>query len=455
LLELIEKEEDFHTIEKYFHMRVQELINVSQQYKQKHENIRMIIDNAIFFRNREFSSKFENRGQEFSFSLQTELKSYIINPDAEDTYVTSLDQEICKEIRLKQLESMSNIHEETPMEVDNLKNFLNFIDQNNKHQNVALNDIPPHIISSKPTTKQFPEHKKKETIGNKINYVIEDLLEAKANSSTKTQSTMLTQKEYDQIKKSKKHEYGENVFLKEFTQKFIKRETIDKKILRGFRKYLKKESSKVLKNLEHKKFWIIFIKDNILPPMKLVNSELKINIEFKSFSIRYMIWLFGQPEAKNLYKEFISKNGENIFKNLLESINTNSKTEKDFNKFTKNLHHYIFNLTKIYGNIELESQHDNSIAPVTPVCPIPPGSDNDNIIEGLYGPDLNLKKDNFLNNYRNRSSNRLVEELQDEEENLLLDDLYFQNSYGDLNVSNDVINEHANYNSNDNNLLEE
>jgi len=303
--------------------------------------------------------------------------------------------------------------------------------------------------------KQFPEHKKKENIGNKINYVIEDLLEAKANSSTKTESTMLTHKEHDQVKKGKKHEYGENAFLKEFTQKFIKRETIDKKILRGFRKYLKKEASKVLKNLEYKKFWIIFIKDNILPPMKLVNSDLKIDVEFKSFSIKYMIWLFSQPEARNLYKEFITKNGDKIFKNLLESITTNTKTEKDYLKFIKNLQHYIFNLTKIYGNIELET-HQNDIAPVTPVCPIPPpGHENDNIIEGLYGPDLSLKKDNFLNNYRNRSSNRLVEDLQDEEENLLLDDLYFQNSYGDLNVSHDVINEHVNYNSNDNNLLEE
>jgi len=162
---------------------------------------------------------------------------------------------------------------------NNIQNFLNFIDQSNK-QPLSFN-VPPHIFQDKTANEEgFQQLKKKDkNVGNKINYVIEDLLEAKANSSTMTESTVLTQKLINKKnKKNKNDDYNENSFLKEFTQKFIKRETIDKKILRAFRKYLKKESSKILKTLESKKFWIIFIKENILPPMKLVNSELKINV---------------------------------------------------------------------------------------------------------------------------------------------------------------------------------
>jgi len=164
-----------------------------------------------------------------------------------------------------------------------------------------------------------------------------------------------------------------------------------------------------------------------------------------------MSWLLAQPEAKTVYKDFAMKNGDKLFKSLIESINPETKTEKDYAKFVKNLHYYIFNLARVYGNIEL----DNSIAPVTPVCPIPPTTEQENIIDGIYGPDIDLKKDNFLNNYRNRSSHLLDEDIINEEEELLLNDLYFQNSYGDLNVTNDVINENVNENICDNFLNEE
>ena len=179
--------------------------------------------------------------------------------------------------------------------------------------------------------------------------------------------------------------------------------------------------------------------------MKSFNSELKINIEFKSFSIKYMTWLFSQSESKNLYKDFISKNGEKIFKGLLESINTDIKSEKDYSKFIKNLHYYINNLTKIYGNIEIENIQ---LAPVSPIPPI------NSFLEELYGPDINIKKDNFLNIYRNRSKSRLEEDVVNEQEEILLNDLFFQNSYGDLNVSNDNFNENLNDYAADNILNE-
>jgi hypothetical protein len=104
------------------------------------------------------------------------------------------------------------------------------------------------------------------------------------------------------------------------------------------------------------------------------------------------------------------------------------------------LHFYIFDLPKIYGSPELNQDS----APVTPNCPIPP---TDNIIiDGIYGPDLKTKEENFLNLNRNRSRNKLDDSYLNQEEDYLLNDLYFQNSYGDLNLSKDDANEGLNYN---------
>ncbi len=316
---------------------------------------------------------------------------------------------------------------------------MNFIDEDNKQNNI-LQVIAPTFSSFKDKGEQPKKQKKS---GNKINFVIEDLLEAKANASTVTASTQLTNKVVkDQVKENKMNVFSENTFLKEFTQKFIKREVIDKKIIRAFRKYLKKESSVILKRIECKKFWIIFIKDNLLPPMKLFNSDLKINVEFKSFSVKYLTWLLSQSEAKNLYKEFINKNGEKLYKGLVESIKFDNQSDKDYTKFTKNLYYYINNLTKIYTAIEIENHHLS--APHSPVCPVPPSQNI--LVDGLYEPDFKANEDKFLNFNRTRSNHRFEEELTNEEELLLLNDLYYQNSFNDLNLSKASISENMNDN---------
>jgi len=190
--------------------------------------------------------------------------------------------------------------------------------------------------------------------------------------------------------------------------------------------------------------------------MKLTNNEIGIEVEFKSFSIKFMKWLFGLHDANKLYQEFVKKNGEKIFKSLIESVTIGQNNEKDYSKFVKNLHHYIFNLTKIYGTIEIEDSTSAPVTAATPVVPIPAAeaSPIDNIMDDIYGPDFILKSDNFLNVYRSRSNNRIVEELRDEEE-LLMNDLYFQDSYGELNVSKDIVNENIKDISMDNLLNEE
>jgi len=103
-------------------------------------------------------------------------------------------------------------------------------------------------------------------------------------------------------------------FFKDFSVKFTKRENIDKKILRKFRKFLKDKTKKNMINWEmlglnnvQKKFWICFIGDNLLPPMKYVNKESNENVDFKSFNTNYMVWLLSHKGSVELYDLYLNE----------------------------------------------------------------------------------------------------------------------------------------------------
>ncbi len=247
-------------------------------------------------------------------------------------------------------------------------------------------------------------------------------LEENTTLSTKTDSSSSSRKKSSRVE-------CEIPFLKEFNQKFIKREYIDKKIMRKFRKYLKKEWSIIEKEVDNKEFWSRFIKENILPPFKFFVPETKNTHEFKTLSIKFLKWFFAIRDSKKLYRIFINKNGESIYNSLVNSIQkTDKKTEIE--KFTKDLQIYLFDLPKIYSSIWNEEQ----MPPVTP-------NQEGLIIDGLFGPEINDKtKDSFLSSYRRRPKNRSSDE--DRAENKLND--MFHNSFSDLNISNDSGNDSRN-----------
>ena len=82
----------------------------------------MIIDNFMYFRNREFTKKFQEYFLFFSF-LKIELQNYINNRDDLIAYHSTLDDEICKQIKLLQNESLLNIEEDQKIENDNVRKF--------------------------------------------------------------------------------------------------------------------------------------------------------------------------------------------------------------------------------------------------------------------------------------------------------------------------------------------
>ena len=99
--------------------------------------------------------------------------------------------------------------------------------------------------------------------------------------------------------------------LREFKFKFTKRENIDKKILRKFRKYLKEKRQKktdcemeIENIIQNNKFWTDFINKNLLPPFIYTEEEK----EFKSFNTKYMFWIFEHSYSYELYNNFIQYN---------------------------------------------------------------------------------------------------------------------------------------------------
>ena len=125
--------------------------------------------------------------------------------------------------------------------------------------------------------------------------------------------------------------------LKEFQFKFTKRENIDKKILRKFRKFLKDKSKKnfyeVTKILSNSKFWYDFITQNLMPPFNYLTEKK----EFKSFNTTYMSWVFEHKFSLELYNIFIKYSFNNLCEHFQYIYHLNNNNEE-------------FNQLKIYLN---------------------------------------------------------------------------------------------------------
>jgi hypothetical protein len=136
-------------------------------------------------------------------------------------------------------------------------------------------------------------------------------------------------------------------FLKTFNPKFLKKENIDKKIFRRFRKFVKK-LYKQEKNIQifskNVQFWKEFFTKNMLPPIKINTPEGGL-IEHKSFNTQYLIWLFSQKGTNELFELFIKEESEDLLLNFIKEYNLlESKEENIIDK----LKEYIQLIPQIY-----------------------------------------------------------------------------------------------------------
>lgn len=189
----------------------------------------------------------------------------------------------------------------------------------------------------------------------------------------------------------KNHRYrNSNDFLKHFSPRFMKKENLDKKIIRRFKKYVRKSLTDIididnfLKEKAEKRsqlgslkiindstiecslttedtneffrnsiysslqFSYEFSTKQYLPPFK---NE---NIAFKSFNTKYLLWLFNDPIIRKLYEEF----GEEYSQRLsdLITLEYNLITEEPI--MCNQLPYYIKHMGLLYNTLLEETEDE-------------------------------------------------------------------------------------------------
>ncbi len=138
-------------------------------------------------------------------------------------------------------------------------------------------------------------------------------------------------------------------FLKTFNPKFLKKENIDKKIFRRFRKFVKSLFKKN-KNLpvfgKNPLFWQKFYAKNLLPPVKIMFNQNGNLIEHKSFNTQYLIWLFNQEGTAELFEMFIKNEFEYVINNFIEEYDLNESKEPGI---IEKIKQYIKYIPEIYS----------------------------------------------------------------------------------------------------------
>lgn len=181
-------------------------------------------------------------------------------------------------------------------------------------------------------------------------------------------------------KANKKAEKFKNMipFLRDFNPKFLKKENIDKKILRKFRNFVKSFlendlSGKIYSRISSKNdlqksilieyekykdliFLRKFYKQNLLPPMSYSNDTNNITIEFKSFNTNYMLWLFSQEGISEVYKLFTDNLGNEILSDFIDSYNLEQVNKKSEIGIIQTLSDYIFSIEKIYTSKQMKDE---------------------------------------------------------------------------------------------------
>lgn len=133
--------------------------------------------------------------------------------------------------------------------------------------------------------------------------------------------------------------------LKPYVFKKFKRENIDKKTLRKYRRYLLIR----IKQLDPKsltKIMTDFLNNSLFPPFTIDD------ISFKSFNTSYLIWIFSHADLAEFYEEYIEMNLERMVNFLAETFKVKDECE------IETLTNYLKNMAKIYSEFHQNSHCD-------------------------------------------------------------------------------------------------
>ena len=189
--------------------------------------------------------------------------------------------------------------------------------------------------------------------GNEIEYNINDNINNSeefnisdiSNSNTSSYNELNNKK----INIKKIEEKREIQSINNSKQKFnlnnkIRRVNLCKKIVRKFKKYLKKN----MKEITTYSFWTSFCRENYLPPFK------KEEVEFKSFSHTYLNWLFSHQGGIELYSQFIRNSGEEELNKIYADYNFKDTDDK------LTIKNFFINFAVFFANLKINEISNNS-----------------------------------------------------------------------------------------------
>ena len=149
-------------------------------------------------------------------------------------------------------------------------------------------------------------------------------------------------KKYNKKKKSNKEEtiFNQLPYLNSFKPKYIKRETIDKKIIRSFKNYTIKEYKANRLVIDEKtmdqNFFINFVNGNMIPPLDFHDVNTDEYVKFNSFNCSYLLWFFSKKGVKEVYNQFINEKGKEFTEDLSQYYEISNEEKNQLNSYIMN-----------------------------------------------------------------------------------------------------------------------
>ena len=218
--------------------------------------------------------------------------------------------------------------------------------------------------------------------------------------------------------------------IKEFKFRQLKRENVDKKILRKFKKFLKnkskeKENNEIKSFIKSNEFWSEYIKLNLMPPF---NYD-KENITFKSFNTQYLCWFFEHKFSLELFNIFVRDNYEILLNMIKEAYTLNENTD-DYSL----LKNYINTMPLIYG----KESENRSTAYSSNAKPLDDDINEVNRISQTNNNGINFEKDK--NNDNDNEANKKYDDMIIEEDVINSNENEDFNNINNIDINNNMLN---------------
>ena len=279
--------------------------------------------------------------EKFQFQLDNAIRNFLINKNK------SITNPIKKEIEEDEINTNKNNLSQSNIENESTKDeFSDFEDEFKlklcEENNENLNDCNINLF-----------HKKSFKF-NKLNIPDDEIDTSSINNPNKKKNEeILTSNNSKKTKKEKNNDdeilFKKLPILSSFKPKYAKRETIDKKIIRSFRKFIINEYNTKNFNPNSSKdyvFFITLINRNILPPTDYINENENEKVYFKSFNSQFLLWFFNKDGIKDLYSKFIQIEGDEFINSLVKYYDLSQEDKLSLVNYINNLP-FIFDISLV------------------------------------------------------------------------------------------------------------